>query len=777
MNTARIDINYRPLRIAWAIRSDDLAAFRYAVRVSHTMWGGRFNPIVLVDKPEAKDIIETFRADVIVPVGDSEEVKTFPAKFPHLIHPFFPDTLFFQDKDRPGKARVLDVQNAMVHFRGIPAWSAIAEKGLDHFNWDDDDPLTDVLSIHLGAYPATGATPIDYGSRLLETAYPTPIVETKIDKSTPLNPKILDHQSISFFSRIGLKRHYTVRPGWDYPGIFYGDASSLTDLVRHWNLRACDIPLFFFDPNHADRFAQVLPEFERRVEELLSNREQRLRQIAIWTDRARLDEAVNAFPREGRVVACAIDEWTWRQAVRAPVMVFGSEYSLGVVGNQNGKPSVSFAYREKPFNGDLWFHTQHLVASVSPSSILYGDTQHTFRIPFIPELNEFYAREMLFHYNKFRVEPERLGIIIDAADHDSTLNALSVGELATRIFDLIGIKAKPSSAGLIARQLISSLGGPDGARAFKIPGVRRLIRSFGLRDNFTKRTALQIIGSSDPDNPAAKFADHKDLYIEPRPIGTPLTPEHVFTHLVAKKLFRIGMELDCPTCSLSSWIALDQLKQQNACEYCGSEYDATRQLVNTEFRYRRTGVLGFEKNSQGAVPVALLLQQLSQNFDFIGRDGIYLPSFELSPKDGVPLPTCETDFLAILPRSGLERTQIVIGECKDRGGLIEAEDVANMRAIANAFSKERFDAYILFAKLSAFTEAEIALAATLNGEYEHRVLLLTDQEMEPYHLYDRRQDELKSDSYAGDPQHVAEITSGLYFTKPSTPPQQVPSES
>jgi hypothetical protein len=129
MNTTRVDINYRPLRIAWAIKSDDLASFRHAVRLSHTMWGGRFNPIVLVDKPNAKDVVEAFRADVIVPIGESGDVKSFPAQIPHLISPFFPDTLFFQDKNRPGRARVLDVQNAMVHVRSMPAWMRSRRKG------------------------------------------------------------------------------------------------------------------------------------------------------------------------------------------------------------------------------------------------------------------------------------------------------------------------------------------------------------------------------------------------------------------------------------------------------------------------------------------------------------------------------------------------------------------------------------------------------------------------------------------------------------------------
>jgi hypothetical protein len=63
--------------------------FRKAIRLTNTMWGGRFNPIVLVDRQDdAAQLVELFRADVIVPVGDGDEVEEFSKRFPHLINPF-----------------------------------------------------------------------------------------------------------------------------------------------------------------------------------------------------------------------------------------------------------------------------------------------------------------------------------------------------------------------------------------------------------------------------------------------------------------------------------------------------------------------------------------------------------------------------------------------------------------------------------------------------------------------------------------------------------------
>jgi hypothetical protein len=102
----RIGFFARPLRIAWAIHSEDRDSFRKAVRLTHTLWGGRFNPIVLVDRPEeAKQLIERFRADVIRPVGDAVAVKNFPKQFPYLINPFFRAMLHLPEKNRPSELR------------------------------------------------------------------------------------------------------------------------------------------------------------------------------------------------------------------------------------------------------------------------------------------------------------------------------------------------------------------------------------------------------------------------------------------------------------------------------------------------------------------------------------------------------------------------------------------------------------------------------------------------------------------------------------------------
>jgi hypothetical protein len=569
---------------------------------------------------------------------------------------------------------------------------------------------------------------------------------------------------------IGLVPRYSARScGSDHPGFFVGDTRNFEDLVCYWNLRATDIPLWFVDPNHLTRYTNLIPKFEKISREMVSNRSLEFdRQVGVWfrcEDIRSTEERIEAARKpfgDLDLMACPVSLYHWdRGDDRPPTMCFDEVSALGVIGKEGEKPRVSFPLNEKPFSSDAWFHSQHLVASVSFIGGLYGDEQYTLAAPFVPELNEFYARTMHFDYSKLRIEHERMGLVIEATDKDSSIYALPVADLIEKIFDDAGFSVKLSNGGLILRQLIRQVAGLQGARVFKIPGVRRLFKMHGPTACFRREEALPVIGSIDPDNPSAKFSDHKHLYIEPRKLGSKLEPPAVFSYLVEKGLFRIGRKLSCPACRMQSWIPLDNLKHRVECEMCGHAYDATRQLVDEPWDYRRSGLLGAEKNAQGAIPVALTLQQLQANFH--GFRDVYSPSLELEPKGGGA--KSEIDFIWISTRSYSERAAVILGECKD-AGLIKPEefekDINNLKRIADALPEKRFETFVLLAKLAPFTQDEIECAETLNDKYRQRVILLTANELEPYHFYDRFKNQ--GIRYrGGTPEDLGETTAQLYF--------------
>jgi hypothetical protein len=781
MDTVRVNICYRPLRICWAICGGDLAAFRSVIRTTYTMWGGRFNPIAIVDRPEEADrIVEVFRADMIVPVGTDDALDAFKKRFSHLISPLFPDSLFLGSKEHGFHAHLLDVQNALVELDRSPALESIKKSGFRLYAWDDDDPLSDEFLMQFGRYPEVAETGLDYRVMVKDA---TEATDQHLPKDAPIPQDVFEHPSLAYLSRHGLRRHYGIQSNWDYEGFYLGDITNLDDLVSFWNLRAADTTLFFLDRNHLARYEQVLPAWNKLTKQRLSARRfEHHRNVAVWARRDAMptDHATHAAELkqlfgEEPLTICGLDVPSWNGLnVQAPMMIFGETAQLGVLITDSAKPRLSFALGEKPFSGHTFFHTQHLVASLSFIGGLYGDDLHTLIPPYIPELNEFYARSMHFNYSHFRIEPERIGLVIDAADSDAFVYALPVVELFERIFKLAGYAAKPSAAGLITRQIISQLDGLRGGAVFKIPGVRRLLKTFGPTDAFTAGAAYQLIGGKDPDVAGTSFKDFEDdLYIEQREIGTKLKVPDVFRYLVDKGLFRMGSELTCPHCRMSSWTALDNLKQRVTCEMCGREFDATRQLMTSETHYRRSGVLGAERNAQGAVPVALTLQQLEVNLGHGFHDHAYTTSLDLVPIDNTELPTCEVDFVWLVNGRYPGPTVIILGESKDRGrkrgsqaGTIDARDIGNLKAVGEALPSNRFETFFLFAKLSAFTQEEIDAARTLNDQWRRRAILLTARELEPWHIYQRTNVELKIDAHGGSAEQLALATAKIYFPEP-----------
>ncbi|MBL0143876.1 MAG: hypothetical protein IPP91_17685 [Betaproteobacteria bacterium] len=216
---------------------------------------------------------------------------------------------------------------------------------------------------------------------------------------------------------------------------------------------------------------------------------------------------------------------------------------------------------------------------------------------------------------------------------------------------------------------------------------------------------------------------------------------------------------------MASWTALDALRQQIVCELCGHEYAATRQLMGEVWHYRRSGVLGAERNAQGAVPVALTLQQLETTLGSGLRDGVYSPSLDLT-KIGEARVECEVDFFWVIPRPYPRKTVVILGECKDQGPIKPEEferDIENLRRVADALPRKRFKVFILMSKLSPFTRDEVDRAKSLNADHQQRVILLTARELEPYHVFERTKTEFEIDGYGGSPEDLAQATAKMYF--------------
>jgi len=171
--------------------------------------------------------------------------------------------------------------------------------------------------------------------------------------------------------------------------------------------------------------------------------------------------------------------------------------------------------------------------------------------------------------------------------------------------------------------------------------------------------------------------------------------------------------------------------------------------------FPQIGLFGTSKNLEGAVPVALTLQQL----DTAIRDFMYTPAMNLTFIDQ-KRPPCETDFIA-LRRNPRGKIEICLGEAKSRIEITD-QDVANLGAVATAFPREDFNAYVAFSKLAPYTTAEVERIRRLNDKWL-RAIMLTPRELEPYFLYEWTAKEFPINQSAVSFEDMARVTAQVYF--------------
>ncbi len=753
MATHSLRLRYRPIRIGWCVRDGNFEDLRGVIRLTHTLWGGRYNPIVPVGEPKrAEELIELYRVDALHPAVDEPSLTTFVQRFPYLRWPVWDKGFFIGASGGRTLATFLDIYHPVrrIFDEYIRNRSAPAVTGMI-VEWDPADPLADALLVQFGTYPPKEETGKDY-SQFVERYLRAGRSKLAIDE--PLRPEMLNAITPSEISAFELRRDR--RPNWDYSGLYVGDSSDFEDIVNFWNLRAADLELIFFDTRQEPRLKAITDAHLAALREEIEGPEDFEDYIGIWAK----DGAEINLARFGQgILHARVGEGLWNGLNLKPPMMYIADHSaLGSRSDSGPTPSITFELRPKPVFSEPEFdlHTQNMAVIVRPL-VYMEEGQTTFSYPFLPELNEFYRRNAHAGLTEVRAQADGLAVMTRVTTSSLTIRGVSRRELVSKIFELYGMKAEASEAGRIAARLIQQMGGVQGCRAFKIAGVRKLIEKYSPSQPFGRSDAVQTIGENDSITGLPNFGKYEQLYIEYREAGK-LTPHQVFDFLLKRGVFRVGLYFSCPNCELSFWMHLDDVATEVTCEYCGEQFSVTAQLKDRDWAYRRSGLFGRDDHQQGAIPVALTLQQLDT---VLSTDMTYVTSMMIEPNEAQIEP-CETDFIVVSQKNYREGIDLAIGECKANGDITE-DDVRKMTKLANAFPCKRIQSYILFAKTAPFSPAEIDRCRRAQHPRRRRVILLSDRELEPYFVYERAKEEFAINPTAISLEDLANTTHDIYF--------------
>lgn len=752
MSSVSLNFIFRPLRIGWCIQKDDFDSLRNITRLNFAIWGGPFNPIIIVDDLELADnLVESFRPDFLISVSTSESVTNFLNRYPHL-----QSDIDWRDVVEDGQLTVLDIRHPisiLVENRGKGLVSY--EDYLTIPQWRTTDPLSDLLLLTLGQLPLKGSLKLDYAGQIIAEKIGNLVPPS--DPNNVLPAGLLKSLNPYRVSRTGIMPSLAKD---DSAGVFVGDSRLFFDLITFWNLRASGKSVVFYDPNHSVRLDEWLKfQIERHQKAAASSK---------WNEsfnlyansKELLDSNLKVFPEIPKCInyLCNL---SWNKLNNNPsTMQIGSGGSLGNIYEGTETPAMSFELRDKPYLSSIDFYHQHLVISIESRS--YWDKkggQNTFSSIHCPEMNEFYSRETRSLVGSVRSEPSGLGFVVRANEDHLNIRAINEKKMIEKFFSIYGLSLKQSKAGLIAKQIFQQIGPPQGGRIFKIEGVRNLLEEFKPYQWFNFDTAINRIGNCAPGSHIPRFDKYKKLVVEfiegrSRERG----PKDAWQFLLKKKVFRAGLVTTCKSCQMEYWTSIDHIRSDLVCEYCGHSQDISPDLDQKKMKwhYRKSGLFSQENNQEGAIPVLVAIQQLHTCLSF-DSNLFLLFSSEIEGK-GI---RCESDFIAIT-KGPNRTTQVILSECKSRGN-IEKQDLDNLVAVTTCFPAGRFDTYILLAKLCEFSDEEIALIRQYQDEYRNRIIMMTPRELEPYDIYEETRGKFDFREHDKSPQGLANMTQNVFL--------------
>jgi hypothetical protein len=666
MPATNLRVAYRPVRVGFLLRAGSLDDVQSAARLASTLWGGVYHPLIAVeDLEQAQRLVTRFRPDVLYPVAADETLDAVVAAHPHIA---WPVALEYFDGLAPheGELPFVDVR---------PAIGAIySELRLQRTSpwlrptWEESDlaPLFAVLFGEYGdddEYLEWFLGALRAGQRDARQLPPgvdwtrTPLGATAYALEPPFAPG-----------------------GLTSDGVVICDPRDPNDLALFWNLRASGAGVAFWprddvpplQASAADHVSRLVAEPRRRLDldvELWSTTE--------WPRGPVLPDALAEALGDSERVLAHLDWDTFRQPLNLPQPVATDEVGVlaAVEGDSYDNVRLSLALPPTPFQGaGLNLFQERLLVRLSP--LVDQDETHTLRLPYLPDLNDWYDRELTLTRDGVRVEVEAVAVFARPRDSSLSLRLARRADVIRQVFARAGIEATPSAAGRAVDIVGAQLGGLRGARVLRAPGVRELLRTPKWRNWKIAFGAIARGGLPDQRHQ---------------------TPADVLETLLARGALVAGLKLQCPSCRVRERYTLDQLGEEMRCPRCRNIFAPTSLLHDSIWEYAASGFFA-DEGAHGAVPVLLTMIRLAQD---TSGERFIISSHDLRG-DGID---CESDLL-VLEQHHDGRLAVAVSECKD-AGEIDQSDLDNLATVAERLYASGVECYLIFTTLrDEFTPAE-----------------------------------------------------------------------
>jgi hypothetical protein len=698
-----VDIKVRPLKLAYLIDPNSPEQVREAIKISSTLWGGSYNPIIPLYKkmpktwregpikaPEPKKVIlgyiDSFDPDILVQF--SKEIPAFVKDTGLKI--ISPNEIWQQHGvyGSPFKA----------HF-GIGIFDVFNEIFEIHFKYKPKYPVKVIIPKIPNKYPLLWASifgefPDKTLDALKKNYYkPLDIKEVDIDLSSVgdlfhgdnIFPRRATQGNLEHFRHSGFRREAAV---------FYFDASKHLDIVDFWNLRA--LGRFVFPLPKQLRDNQSLKN--EMIKFIKANRRE-------WKHQPGVFDMVSII--RGR--NCNMDDMSKFFASSVKINDPKDTSNYGYFSLQHWYPRIWDDGEGKIYDGADPQDTYEQQTSIDVTDM------EKFRVHFNPIFPKFVqdksidsepccANEISFrfyssHEYMAEVLPRSTGekFIRAISSQGSFRNEWRVGRngLVYLVKDTLkeywdiptsektffawledqGWSVKLSNSGVLAKQIYKKL---DGHIATL--GNESLIK---ILDHMNGGKNLY----KDEPTTNIELEEGRDMSVDK--VKAQLKSRHgrsdeeLHEYLLSKGIFRLGLKIECPDCFRKSWYRLDDVKDFCTCPKCLHSFSAIGNVHLSTWSYKTYGPFSVPQHADGAFSVLLGVNFFNEH-SLIGIRFSPVFSFNATDSEDKKL---EADFAGFWEqRSGRssDSNGILFAECKTFGDF-ENKDFDRMAGLAKKF--------------------------------------------------------------------------------------------
>lgn len=678
-------VKLRPTRIGFLVRPSDRKSVREIMRINACLWGGQYNPIIPVfkDTPDewkdkyvtnlegrqvAEGYIKFFEPDVYVEaeIGLLEEVGLGEQR-EDRIHPSATslDQFFTQE-----------YRGVYEPFFGQSVLDIINESYLSErrFQLRDEnlalyaDSTNRIFAeLCIGVYQENDKTQIihDYYTEVFQPESVPSLPNTWL--------RLFFDGCVTPFSVTS--KHFDIRRSWsDDPIIYVFDPSKTTDLIDLWNLRiqpsrVYPVPIGW------------LPELSNSLHSLIKHTFRPLKgnpngvmhKTTLEISRSITENfaKTNILPFFYEVTKGSLITKYWHTPI------WQVDYSNQFVSPPeramltSDEKDQSLLVKE-----DSYFHTEFETLSPSFSEHYSGSNKRWANVLSFTSTYQENSAALCMPYNTFEKDWPFKGLkefIIGREGWTFLQNFKGTRELVNllkqdeAIFNWLqhqGITAALSEAGLIAKQVINSLGGFWGLYLFD--DTDSLIFINNLANSARIRT------SDDKDNirieefsgRSATIKQWQDMIAKRKAKGAHHRAN--LSSYIEKNVIKIGLETECHHCRAKNWHDLDEVSYRIKCIRCLKLYDFPQAEIkqhNQNWKYRVIGPFAVPDYAQGAYAALLTIRfftkfRSSRSFD------TYSTALEFEHEGK----TFEVDFaIWSSEESGLDvygEPRLIIGEAK-----------------------------------------------------------------------------------------------------------------